>query len=177
MKEEHLSLFKKDLELVTTSLNETAYDKPEIINNQHLYKRTKSKFFCNKSIKELNVSQYTDQNFEKHTVSPFRLYLKKGEYIYARPEDILMIESCDHMVKVYLGVDGKAILTVRSNTLKDFLLQLPKNKFIRISRFCAINLQRLSSGNYNKQTFEFDFKISIKLKYSISHSVFTAIGK
>ena len=106
----------------------------------------------------------------------FRLFVKHFEYVYARPKDIIMIESCDHLVKVYLGVGDRAKLTMRHNTLKDFLSQLPPGYFLRIGRFCAINIQRLTGGNCNEQIFEFDFKISIKLKHSVSHSVFSSLG-
>lgn len=106
----------------------------------------------------------------------FRLCIKNGEYVYARANDIIMIESCDHMVKVYLGIDNKVKLTTRQNTLKDFLIKLPSAQFIRIGRFCAINIQRLSGGNCNKQTFEFDYKISIKPKHAVPNKIFTVIG-
>ena len=107
----------------------------------------------------------------------FRLSVKNCEYIYARPDDIIMIESCDHLVKVYVAGEGKCKLTVRRTTLKDFLLQLPTDQFIRIGRFCAVNIHRLSGGNCTEQTFEFDFKISLKLKHPIPRSVFANIGK
>lgn len=107
----------------------------------------------------------------------FRLFVKKGEYVYARPNDIIMIESCDHLVKVYVAVEGKVKLTTRYNTLKDFLSQLPESHFIRLGRFCAINIKRLTGGNCNEQIFEFDFKISIKLKHTVSHAVFSGFGK
>jgi hypothetical protein len=88
-----------------------------------------------------------------------------------------MIESCDHLVKVYLGICNEAKLALRHNTLKDFLIQLPQSQFLRIGRFCAVNISRLSGGSCNEQTFEFDFKISVKLTHSVSHKVFSAIGK
>jgi hypothetical protein len=106
----------------------------------------------------------------------FRLFVKNGEYLYARPEDIVVIESCDHLVKVHLGIDGKSRMAIRQGSLKDFLLQLPTDQFMRIGRFCAINIQRLSGGNCHKQTFEFDYTISIKPKHSISHTIFASIG-
>lgn len=98
----------------------------------------------------------------------FRLCIKNGEYVYARANDIIMIESCDHLVKIHLAINDKIKKAVRNNTLKDFLLQLPQGHFIRIGRFCAVNMLRLSGGNCNEQTFEFDFKISVKLRHSIS---------
>ncbi|HET6994084.1 MAG TPA: LytTR family transcriptional regulator DNA-binding domain-containing protein [Chitinophagaceae bacterium] len=106
----------------------------------------------------------------------FRLFVKHFDYVYARPNDIIMIESCDHLVKVYVGVGEKAKLTLRHNTLKDFLSKLPSTHFLRIGRFCAINIKRLTGGNCNEQVFEFDFKISVKLKHFVSHTVFTRIG-
>ncbi len=66
---------------------------------------------------------------------------------------------------------------MRYDTLKDFLSQLPQNQFIRLGRFCAVNVDRLSGGNYNQQSFEFDFKVSIKLKHAISLATFKNIGK
>ena len=135
----------------------------------HFFKKDAPIFFQN-SIQE-KISHLPD-----YSNNLFRLFVKHFEYVYARPNDIIMIESCDHLVKVYIGVDGKAKLTMRHNTLKDFLSQLPQTHFIRIGRFCAINIQRLTGGSCNEQVFEFDFKISIKLKHSVSHNVFSRIG-
>lgn len=120
---------------------------------------------------------YSDPENDSVPGELFRLFVKNGEYVYARSVDIIMIESCDHLVKVHLGVGGKVKLTIRHNTLKDFLLQLPENQFMRIGRFCAINICRLSGGNCNRQVFEFDYTISIKLKHTVSNTVFTCIGK
>lgn len=107
----------------------------------------------------------------------FRLFVKNGEYVYARPNDIIMMESCDHLVKVYVAFSDKIKKTVRHDTLKDFLLQLPKTQFLRIGRFCAINTDRLSGGNYLEQILEFDFKITVRLKHPISQGAFGKIGK
>jgi DNA-binding LytR/AlgR family response regulator len=111
------------------------------------------------------------------SIELLQLFVKKGEYIYARPGDIVLIESCDHIVQVYLAYGEKTKRAVRNGTLKDFLLQLPQQKFARLGRFCAVNLDRLSGGNYNQQCFEFDFRVSIKLKHSLPVSVFKTIGK
>ena len=88
-----------------------------------------------------------------------------------------MIESCNHLVYVYLAVNGAIKKTIRTSTLKDFLLQLPADNFLRISRFYAINIQRLSGGNCNEQTFEFDFKLTIKLKHTLPQAIFKNIGR
>jgi LytTr DNA-binding domain len=122
---------------------------------------------------ETNTSPLPYQN----APNLFRLFVKNGEYVYARPNDIIMMESCDHLVKVYVALNDKIKKTIRHDSLKDFLLQLPQDQFIRIGRFCAVNINRLSGGNCNEQTFEFDFRVSIKLKHAISHSAFYAIGK
>ncbi|MEO6548936.1 MAG: LytTR family transcriptional regulator DNA-binding domain-containing protein [Ferruginibacter sp.] len=113
----------------------------------------------------------------QNTFGLLRLFLKNGEYVYARPNDIILMESCDHLVKVYLAFDDKIKKTIRHNTLKDFLSVLPEENFMRIGRFCAVNVQRLSGGNCNEQTFEFDFKVSIKLSHAISQTAFGNIGR
>ena len=139
------------------------------VEQSHFFKKGSSNLFQHSQQQKIpHLPQYSD--------SLFRLFVKHFEYVYVRPNDIIMIESCDHLVKVYVGIEGKAKLTMRHNTLKDFLLQLPKTHFIRIGRFCAINIKRLTGGNCNEQVFEFDFKISIKLKHSVSHTVFSSIG-
>jgi DNA-binding LytR/AlgR family response regulator len=122
---------------------------------------------------ETEIPQTTYQNSK----DLFRLFVKNDEYVYARPNDIIMIESCDHLVKVYVAFSDKIKKTVRHDTLKNLLLLLPQNQFVRIGRFCAVNLHRLSGGNYNKQIFEFDFKVSIKLAHPVPHHVFNSIGK
>ncbi|MFT3947218.1 MAG: LytTR family transcriptional regulator DNA-binding domain-containing protein [Agriterribacter sp.] len=106
----------------------------------------------------------------------FKFFIKNGEYAYARANDIVMIESCDHLVIVHLAFGEILKKTIRHDTLKDFLLQLPKDQFIRIGRFCAINMQRLSGGSCKNQTFEFDFKFSVKLKHVIPNTIFNGIG-
>jgi hypothetical protein len=108
--------------------------------------------------------------------SLLRLFVKKGEYVYARPTDIVLIESCDHLVKVYIACDQKLIRAVRNSTLKDFLLLLPEQQFLRLGRFCAVNLQRLSGSNYQQQIFEFDFRVSVKLKHTLPFAAFKSIG-
>lgn len=115
--------------------------------------------------------------FGKESSDLFRLCVKNNEYVYARANDMVIIESCDHLVKVYLAFGNTIKKTIRKNTLKDFLLLLPENHFIRIGRFCAINTRRLSGGNCKNQTFEFDFSLSVKLSHPISNTVFNNIGK
>ncbi len=112
-----------------------------------------------------------------HKENLIRLFHKRGEFIYARPDDIVMVESSDHLIHVYIIHEDKTKKTIRSNSLKDFLAQLPESQFLRIGRFCVINLKRLSGGNCKEQTFEFDFKVSIKLKHAIPPSWFNDIGK
>lgn len=107
----------------------------------------------------------------------FRFFVKNGEHIYGRANDIIMIESCDHLVHVHLVFNDTLKKTMRANTLKDFLSLLPKDQFMRISRFCAININRLSGGSFNNQTFEFDFKILVKIRHTVPQSVFKNIGK
>ncbi|GEO11940.1 LytTR family transcriptional regulator DNA-binding domain-containing protein [Segetibacter aerophilus] len=159
----------------------------EIIINEEFIK-SKVRFSANKEQSQIpsiisNLLLHDHSNEELSTTTYpnakdlFRLFVKNGDYVYARPDDIVMMESCDHLVKVYVAFDDTIKKTVRANTLKDFLLQLPKTQFLRIGRFCAVNTRRLSGGNYNDQTFEFDFKVSIKLKHAISLAAFGTIGK
>lgn len=107
-----------------------------------------------------------------------RLSIKEGEYTYAKADDIIMIESSDHLTIVHIARQtGKVKRTIRNTCLKEFIAELPANYFLRVNRFCAVNLKRLSGGSYHGQSFEFDHCIIVKPKRPISHSVFNSIGK
>jgi len=109
---------------------------------------------------------------------PFRLSVKDGEYTYAKPDDIIMIESRDHLTIVHVAQRlGKVKTTIRNSCLKNFLLDLPKNYFLRLNRFCAVNVNRLSGGSYHQQYLEFDYCIKVKPRQPLSHAVFNSIGR
>lgn len=128
------------------------------------------------TVQSINISSTALVN-SFNPVNLYRFVVKNGEYIYARVNDIVLVESCDHWVKIHLVTDDKIRLVIRNNTLKDFLTQLPEEQFTRIGRFCAININRLTGGSYNSQSFEFDFRISIKLKHGIPLTAFNALGR
>ncbi len=117
------------------------------------------------------------QGYTSGGITLLRLLVKTGEYIYVRPNDILMMESCDHMVKLHIAYAGRYKKVLRHDTLKDFLLQLPLHQFVRVGRFCAVNTHRLSGGSCNGQYFEFDFAFVIKTEHPLAHNVFTNIGQ
>ena len=106
----------------------------------------------------------------------FQLLVKHGEYIYVRSTDIILIESSNHWVKVHLAFDDQIKKTLRHDTLKNFLSLLSDSHFIRLGRFCAVNSYRLSGGNYNNQTFEFDFKLKVKLEHHLPNNIFNRMG-
>ncbi len=154
-----------------------AFDNLQVLKNKKFENNREEEIFLfkkqNESVK--NEEQLLLNHLDSKNL--FRFYLKKGEHIYARPNDIIMIESCDHLVNVHLACNNKLKKAIRTNTLKDFLLQLPAGQFVRINRFCAINIHRLSGGNCKDQTFEFDFTFSIKLKHALPQTIFKNIGK
>lgn len=107
----------------------------------------------------------------------FQLFVKNGEYVYARSNDIILIESNDHWIKVYLAFGDQLKKTLRNDTLKNFLVTISNHSFLRLGRFCAVNTRRLSGANYSEQTLEFDFKVKVKLEHSIPGKVFSHLGK
>jgi hypothetical protein len=172
-----------------TSTQRISNNGKEVVNDESL--NIRDNYFADNFLSKANKTSILGTNVESTDVVEvkgeqetsanrsdiLRLFIKNGEFVYAHPQDIIMIESCDHLVKVHIVSGDKVKKTIRNNTLKDFLTYLPSDQFMRIGRFCAINLHRLSGGSFNDQTFEFDFKISIKLQHSISNSAFNSIGK
>ncbi len=119
----------------------------------------------------------TNENIKNNPQSLLRLLVKHGEYMYARFNDIVMIETCDHFVKVYVASAEKIRIALRHSTLNDFLSLLPHNQFLRLSRFTAVNISRLSAANCNEQFFEFDFRLIIKPKHPITQTILSKIGQ
>lgn len=110
------------------------------------------------------------------SISIIRLMIRKGEYLYARPSDIIMLESCDHFVKVYVLVNNMVKKALKNVSMRDFIATLPNDYFARLSRFCAVNTLRLSGGNFDDQTLEFDFSVKVQLTKPLSLAVFGNIG-
>ncbi|TDH19953.1 hypothetical protein EXU57_21990 [Segetibacter sp. 3557_3] len=136
----------------------------------------------NSASKHLNARSGNNQSIKDEnniqSNSLLRLSVKDGEYTYAKADDIIMIESSDHLTIVHVArQSGKVKRTIRNTCLKDFIAELPVNYFLRVNRFCAINLKRLSGGSYHGQYFEFDHCIVIKPKRPIAHAIFNSIGK
>lgn len=152
---------------------ENARPAPPVISlPNHAIEEKYQLFLLRRSDVNVDVAEKKDQL----KTNLFRLSIKKDEYVYARAEDIVLVESCDHLVKVYVAFGNNFKKTVRPNTLKDFLKLLPVDQFMRLSRFCAVNTKRLSGGNSQEQTFEFDFKLSIRPTKPVPYSVFAQIG-
>lgn len=147
------------------------------VNEPALHSLTSIKNKTLKNVSPLSFSEEPELTHNLASKNLFRFFVKNGEHVYGRPNDIIMIESCDHLVNVYLAFNDKIKKAIRTNTLKDFLSLLPADQFTRIGRFCAINISRLSGGSFIDQTFEFDFRISVKLKHALSQHVFKNIGK
>jgi LytTr DNA-binding domain len=115
-------------------------------------------------------------NSKNNAIQPLKLFIKHGEYVFAHFNDIMMIETCDHFVKVYISVVEKTKIVLRHNTLKDFLSLLPKDYFFRVNRFTVVNICRLTGGNCDEQFFEFDFRFKIKPRHALTQSMLSKIG-
>ncbi len=123
------------------------------------------------------IDNKTKPNVKISAVQPLKLFIKHGEFVFVHFNDIMMIETCDHFVKVYISVVEKTKMVLRHNTLKDFLYLLPKDYFFRVNRFTAINIFRLTGGNCDEQFFEFDFKFKISPRHALTQSMLSKIGK
>ncbi len=128
---------------------------------------------------EISVIHKPSEEKEDDADAPrlLRLSIKCGEYTYAKSNDIVMIESSDHFTVVHVAhQQGKVKTSLRNSCLKKVLQELPQDSFLRVNRFCAINLNRLSGGSYHQQFFEFDHCIKVKPRHPLSHAVFHSIG-
>jgi DNA-binding LytR/AlgR family response regulator len=89
-------------------------------------------------------------------VKPLRLLNVNGSFIYARPQQILFIESSDHMVVIYLCAADTVKRAIRYISLSEIEKLLPEGMFCRVSRYALVNINRLSGGCNDKMELEFD---------------------
>jgi DNA-binding LytR/AlgR family response regulator len=106
-----------------------------------------------------------------------QLMVRSGEFIYARFNDIALIESWNHFDIVYVVTGDKIKRLTRRDTLKHIYNMLPSEIFVRLGRFLIVNTTRLSGANFKEQTLEFDFQVKIKLEHATSLALFSKIGK
>ncbi len=102
---------------------------------------------------------------------------KKERYVWTRPEEIIFVKSADHYVKSLIKCGGEKKWVTRHSTLKDLLVLLPQDIFIRLNRFYLLNRNYFSHFNENEKKLylidDFCIPISHRISPYLCHLLIT----
>ena len=93
---------------------------------------------------------------------------KREKYTWVHPDEIYFAISSDHYVKTLINCGNKCKWMNRHSTLKELLLILPGESFIRLNKFYILNLNYFSHINENKRLLYFISDHSIAIPHRIS---------
>lgn len=87
------------------------------------------------------------ENTEGHGISSglIRFEIKREQYSWIHPDEIIFVISADHYVKSLINMGKEKKWMIRHATLKELIVGLPRQNFIRLNRFYLINLNFFSS--------------------------------
>jgi DNA-binding LytR/AlgR family response regulator len=74
-----------------------------------------------------------------------RFEVKREQYCWIHPDEIIFVISADHYVKSLINLGKEKKWMIRHATLKELIVDLPRQNFIRLNRFYLINLNFFSS--------------------------------
>lgn len=93
---------------------------------------------------------------------------KKEQYIWTRSEEIIFVKSADHYVKSLIKCGGEKKWVSKHSTLKDLLVLLPHDIFIRLNRFYLLNRNYFSHFNENGRKLYLTDDFCIPIPHRIS---------
>jgi DNA-binding LytR/AlgR family response regulator len=108
-------------------------------------------------------------------IKRFRFEDKNKSYLWVCPDQILFIKSADHYVKSLVLYETQATWTIRHSTIKDLMFMLPRDSFIRLNKFYALNRRHFSYYDEVKKLLYFKDGYSIPISHRISRFVIDAL--
>ncbi|HWH63534.1 MAG TPA: LytTR family transcriptional regulator DNA-binding domain-containing protein, partial [Ginsengibacter sp.] len=93
---------------------------------------------------------------------------RKEKYIWAPPDEICFVKSADHYVKSLIKCGKEKKWMSRHCTLKELLLLLPDDNFIRLNKFYLLNKDHFSHIDENEKLLYFKDNFSISIPHRIS---------
>lgn len=97
----------------------------------------------------------------------FRFHKLNGENVFAHYNDLLFVETSDHLLPVSLVADKKILTVYRRQSLEEFFDLLPSKGFIKFQRFYIININRITGFNTDCRWLQFDSRYTINYKREI----------
>ena len=97
------------------------------------------------------------------------LWLKNSghEKVYILSTDVMLAQGIDHFVRVLVKMNRQFVWMERYCTLKAFIRLLPEKQVLRISKFYAVNTQRVSGFEPSGRQLTFDSAFTVTLGHRI----------
>lgn len=116
-------------------------------------------------LKMLSSAINTNQKMAAELV---RFEEKKERYIWVHPDDICFVKSADHYVKSLIKCGNEKKWMSRHCTLKELIIELPPDNFMRLNKFYLINLKHFSHINQVEKILFLNDEFSIPIPHRIS---------
>ena len=133
-----------------------------------------SKFSNNNPIVNINVQTGITISPRVQTgtlpggLDSIRFEEKKEKYIWVHPDEICFVKSADHYVKSLIKCGNQLKWTSRHSTLKELLVILPTDDFIRLNKFYLLNRNHFSHINEKEKLLYFNDDFTIPIPHRIS---------
>ena len=114
------------------------------------------------------VTVYNKADLTPTQIEFIRFEERKEKYIWAPPDEICFVKSADHYVKSLIKCGKEKKWMSRHCTLKELLLLLPDDNFIRLNKFYLLNKDHFSHIDENEKLLYIKDNFSISIPHLIS---------
>jgi len=157
-------LFYKAIEIKQLLLNNSQVKK----NYMSLLDNPQSNGVANSFKKKTFLPSIDTGSTDVESAELIRFEEKKEKYTWAHPDEICFAISADHYVKSLIKCGKEKKWMCRHCTLKELLVLLPTDNFIRLNKFYLLNRNHFSHINENEKILYFNDGFSILVPHGIS---------
>jgi DNA-binding LytR/AlgR family response regulator len=97
-----------------------------------------------------------------------RLKSKKKEEVYVQKANVIFVQSMDHWVDVLVKGGKENEWFERHCTLKAFLTLMPASRFLRVSKFYAVDPSQIVKFDRSSQTITFKDSGKVTLRHPLN---------
>ncbi|HVX25793.1 MAG TPA: LytTR family transcriptional regulator DNA-binding domain-containing protein [Parafilimonas sp.] len=106
-----------------------------------------------------------------------RFELKRYSYIWVSANDIVFVISADHYIKSLVKINNQTKWMIKHCTIKELLVLLPHENFIRLNKFYLLNCNYFSTINHSEKIIHLTCGISIPVPHRISRFIIDMIKR
>ncbi len=106
-----------------------------------------------------------------------RFELKRYSYVWVTANDIVFVISADHYIKSLVKINNQTKWMIKHCTIKQLLVVLPGESFIRLNKFYLLNRNYFSTINAAEKIIYLSCNLSIPVPHRISRFIIDMIKR